>query len=82
VKGKYEPVAVHEVTEEPVEGVEEYLRALALYRNRDFTGAREIFLKLADAGDKVARLYQERCAEFLETPPEENWDGVYVAKSK
>lgn len=84
VKGKHKPVPIYELM---VVGDEELAVAfedgLQLYRRRDFAGALEIFAGLAShKQDRVANLYQERCKEFIASPPPLEWDGVFVAKSK
>ena len=83
VKGKNEPVAVYELLRERGQAESPFDRALALYRAEDFFGASELFAGIAaGAGDRVSELYLERCREFIATPPQAGWDGVYVAKSK
>lgn len=84
VKGKDKPVKICELalpytTAETIRGFEE---ALGLYRSKRFGEACGIFKKLSEAGDKPSGVFAERCAEFAETPPPDDWDGVYVAKSK
>jgi hypothetical protein len=37
-------------------------------------------LSLGD--DPVARLYRERSEHFLETPPPDEWDRVFVMREK
>ena len=32
--------------------------------------------------DAVCRLYRDRCSHFLETPPADDWDGVWIMTSK
>jgi adenylate cyclase len=83
VKGKNEPVAVYELMHEKTESATAFAEGLALYRAQEFARAQAIFAEIAaDAGDQVSELYVQRCREFLILPPEGEWDGVYVAKSK
>jgi adenylate cyclase len=83
VKGKYEPVAVYELMTTGEELAGDFAEGVALYRNREFAVALEHFSALAArTDDRASRLYVERCREFIAAPPPEEWDGVYVAKSK
>ncbi|NVB79172.1 MAG: adenylate/guanylate cyclase domain-containing protein [Kofleriaceae bacterium] len=54
--------------------------ALAAYRRREFSVARETFTALA--GDATAEIMAKRCAELAAAPPPEDWDGVYEQRSK
>jgi adenylate cyclase len=58
-------------------------RALALYREQKFDEAVALFQQILDAtGDTVAKLFLQRCAEYVTDPPGSGWDGVYRPKSK
>jgi adenylate cyclase len=91
VKGKKLPVAVYELLarkgELPPEKrrvVDLFAEGLALYKQRDFTAAKERFeaaLKL-DPADGPSHVYLVRSEEYLASAPPADWDGVYVAKSK
>ena len=35
-----------------------------------------------DPQDGPSKVYVERCHDLLENPPSEDWDGVYVMKTK
>ena len=35
-----------------------------------------------DPNDGPSRVYAERCREFIASPPPDDWDGVYVMKTK
>ncbi len=91
VKGKLEPVVVHELLarkgELPTEKqrvVALYLEGLAAYKRRDFAAAKDRFqAALAlDPADGPSRVYLHRAEEYLQSPPPPDWDGVYVLKSK
>lgn len=90
VKGKNEPVRIFELISEgkPEAKVGECLglfqEGFDLYHKKDFKVALakfELALK-AQPGDAPSELYVERCQEYLAEPPPENWDGVYVMKTK
>ncbi|HCY86859.1 MAG TPA: adenylate/guanylate cyclase domain-containing protein [Desulfobacteraceae bacterium] len=93
VKGKTEPVGIFTVytkdengedTASLAEELSTYEGGLALYKERDFKKGREIFSDLVDRypDTKVHRIYLERCAYFMDTPPDADWDGVFVHKTK
>lgn len=91
VKGKQKAVKVYElvgkketVDAERMAFIQEFDRALHLYRQRDFATALKSFVELTRRmpDDGAAREYQHRCEEFCTTPPPGDWDGVYTMKTK
>ena len=58
--------------------------AIDLYRNMKFREAILAFEKVQQIkpDDGPTKLYLERCAAMAEDPPEGDWDGVFVMKSK
>jgi len=86
VKGKKQAVVVCELlgeagtcdAKEPA--ARAYEKALDAYFARDFEGA--LAMLGAIEGDPPSRLLQERCRKMGDSPPPEDWDGVYVATSK
>lgn len=90
VKGKNEPVRIYELIKEGVMDVtesawlEEYNRGLQLYFKKEFSEAIKSFEKCRAlrSSDEVSEVYVERCQEFLSEAPPENWDGVFVMKTK
>ncbi|RXK55255.1 GAF domain-containing protein [Oleiharenicola lentus] len=92
VKGKTEPVGVHEVldyhTEESFPHLSEVLSqfrgALGYYRKGDFDRAIKSFKEALSLhpGDRLSATYIERCEYLKAHPPEGKWDGVWVMKSK
>jgi adenylate cyclase len=88
VKGRSEPLAIYEpmgtpdrITSDVAELIERYAQALALYRNRQFSGARAIWLGLSEL-DGPSRVMAERAASFIDEPPPQEWDGVWRMTSK
>ena len=92
VKGKTQPVAIHELLEHHTEetfpnliaATAQVRDALSLYRNREWTEALKAFgatLEL-NPGDKCASLYTERCEILNASGVPEDWDGVWVMESK
>ncbi len=84
VKGKHHPVPIYElmvVVDNKMKST--FDEALRLYRNREFVVAEQLFEELATGKkDSVSNIYVERCREFIAVPPPEDWDGVFVAKTK
>jgi adenylate cyclase len=92
VKGKTQPVGVFEVLDyfapdsiaRDARVLAAYDRGQKHYQRRDFDDARAAFEEAlgVNAKDGVARMYRERCVYFLEHPPPDEWDGVWVMKEK
>jgi adenylate cyclase len=92
VVGKTEPVKVYEllglketgVTQELSRFLELYHEGLRLHRLQKWEEAIACFeqsLKIK-SDDYPAQIYIERSRLYQMTPPPENWDGVFVLKSK
>jgi len=92
VKGKEEAVAIYETLDiyshETFPNMDEVLvkygEGQRLYRDRDFALARTRFAQALELNpdDHLSRLYQERCLHFQQSPPPENWDGVWRMTTK
>lgn len=92
VKGKLQPVAVFEILDyhddESFPHRDEVLRiyadGLRLYRARSFGQATEAFREALELNpnDVPSRLHLDRARHSLETPPPDDWDGVWVMTSK
>ncbi|MBF0625557.1 MAG: adenylate/guanylate cyclase domain-containing protein [Magnetococcales bacterium] len=91
VVGKKEPVTIYELLDRknaltgPLAGcVEQYLKGLTLYRERNFGAARAAFAKALEIleDDGPSQTYLARCDEYLRTPPPADWDGVFQFTSK
>ncbi|MFH1490424.1 MAG: GAF domain-containing protein [Pseudomonadota bacterium] len=82
IKGKKEPVEVHEVLGEgglPLSTAEEiFCRGLDLYRGGKFSEAIELFSKGAE-GDSLCRVFLARCMKLKEDPPPLDWDGAWIS---
>lgn len=88
VKGKTEPVTIYELlgpVAEASDNVKQFSKHFSLmfdkYLNKDFSGALKLLEKMP-AEDLSVQVYLDRCREYLKNPPGENWDGVYVLKTK
>src|SRR5262249_47201496 len=86
VSGKGQAVRVHELLGPAdaagprVDAARRYEEALALYLRRDFRAALAAFE--APDGDPPSAVLAERFRAFLASPPPEDWDGTWVARSK
>jgi adenylate cyclase len=94
VKGKLQPVTLYELvgargtpegdSPDIEERLEFFAQGRACFRERRWQDAQIIFEKLLERWpeDGPARMYLNRCKEYLVVGPEENWDGVYVMTHK
>ena len=92
VKGRAAPVSIHELLACDTEATADQKRttrnafaaALALYRDGQFAKARSAFAECAAQApdDNVSALYVARCQSLIDTPPEGEWQGVWVLDSK
>jgi len=92
VKGKTQPVAIHEILDyhseetfpDIIEALSSFRNGLALYRQKRWNEAIKEFeaVLACQPNDKPSKLYIERCRHFMEAPPPEEWNGVWVMDSK
>ncbi len=92
VKGKSKPVKVYELIgmkDEPLDEnrrqmLAHYQKGIELYRNRQWREAIQCFEKALESvpDDCPSQLYIKRCREFIQIPPEQEWDGTYHMSSK
>jgi adenylate cyclase len=90
VKGKSEPVAIYEplglrtgLDGARVARTEQFHEALKHYRSRQFGAALRLLEDLAhDRDEGLFALYRERVTHFLAHPPPQEWDGVFIHKTK
>lgn len=72
------------ISEEKRKVLELFAQGRRLYKLMDFAAAQKYFgeaLK-ADANDGPSKVYYLRCKHYIENPPPEDWDGVFVMKTK
>jgi class 3 adenylate cyclase/CHASE2 domain-containing sensor protein len=91
VVGRDEPVRVYEilgrsgeVDGKKMEVVEMYQAGLGLYKERKWTEAISTFesgLQI-DPLEGPCRVFIDRCQEYMQAPPPEDWDAVHVLDSK
>lgn len=92
VKGKTEGVKIHEVIARKDRGLDDarrglletYLRGLEAYKARRWEEGIALFREALaiDSHDGPSTLYLERCTEFQQNPPDENWDGIFTMRTK
>lgn len=91
VKGKTEPVVIFEVMrakpdqKSRTEGLAEaFMKGLALYRQQNWKAAEMAFLEglKLNPEDGPTLEFMKRCKYFSENSPGDNWDGVWVMKTK
>jgi len=90
VKGKLQPVTIHELvalrgaTADQEERLNAFARARASYLRREWLEAQKMFQEVLDRwpDDGPARTYWKRCQDYLFEAPTENWDGVFVMTHK
>ncbi len=88
VKGKEEPIRIHELLVADNGEREEltvlFEKGLSAYRKRDWNGSEKLFkacLKVL-ADDPPTQVYLERIAHFKKQPPPPDWDGVWRFETK
>jgi adenylate cyclase len=90
VKGKNLPVTIYElldwVRNESLytERIVRFSEALTAYRRQEWKDAIELFKKIRAKfpDDGPAETFIWRSRDFMEAPPEREWDGVYEMKTK
>ncbi|RJQ19783.1 adenylate/guanylate cyclase domain-containing protein [Candidatus Woesearchaeota archaeon] len=89
VKGKKEPIRIFEligkidtVNLKQKEMIGHFAAGLANYRAKKFKDAILDFAKSAREGDRASELYIARCEHFIKEHPGNEWDCVWVMKTK
>jgi adenylate cyclase len=92
LKGKAQPIVVHELLSRAEEADEKqkqacasFAEALDAFRKRSWDEAAKKFEQAAagnSLSDGPARFYLKLCDEYQKTPPEESWDGAITLEEK
>lgn len=91
VKGKTKPTKVFELigingdteAESKFASLNDYNEALLYYKKREFEKAAKLFsASFEKTNDFTSKVYLDRCKSYIENPPDGNWDGVFVMKTK
>lgn len=70
--------------EDKIRLLQYYKKGLSLYRNKEFSSAIGYFMECLkiDPDDGPSKVYVERCKEYIQSPPPQDWDGVFEMKTK
>jgi len=91
VKGRAAPVTVYEVmalkgelTPEQAAAREKFAQGLQLFRERAFSEAARAFAATLDhlPADGPALMFRDLCGQFQDSPPPDDWDGVFRPDKK
>lgn len=90
VKGKTVPVEIFELMGKGralaglADKANAFNDALELYQSQKFAAAKDAFDDFAERfpGDMPCQIYLERTAHYIESPPGEGWNGVFIATQK
>ncbi|TGN18682.1 adenylate/guanylate cyclase domain-containing protein [Leptospira idonii] len=92
VKGKNEPVKIHElvgyrsqISSQVAESAQLYEAGFSSYLNQDWDKAVSLFQQAEAAKgkkDKASHVIIERCLEYKLSPPGSDWDGVFTRTHK
>ena len=72
------------ITEEKAQVLEHFSKGRKLYKLMEFEEAKEHFARAlkVDPDDGPSKVYYVRCRHYIENPPPEDWDGVFVMNTK
>lgn len=72
------------ITETKAKVLEKFALGRKYYKMMEFDKALKMFEEalLLDPSDGPSKVYVERCKFYLQNPPPEDWDGVFVMKTK
>ncbi|HEY2383764.1 MAG TPA: adenylate/guanylate cyclase domain-containing protein, partial [Terriglobia bacterium] len=92
VKGKTQPVGLYEIvdyhSDETFPNIVEVLNAfrdgIRSYRDRRWDAAAKAFREALDLNpaDYLSQIYLDRCEHLKQSPPSEDWNGVFVMETK
>jgi adenylate cyclase len=90
VYGRAGGLAIYELLGVAADGTEPpcwavlYKSALTAYRAQDFARATSLFHQVlaANGSDRPSQIMLERCREFLQSPPGEDWEAANAMKRK
>ena len=90
VKGKNLPIRIFELIGEgkpdakTSEMLQHWNEGFKLYHEKNFKQAIDAFTNVINGmpTDEASKLYIERCQDYLQEPPPDDWDGVFTMKTK
>jgi class 3 adenylate cyclase len=84
VKGKKEPTRIFELVAAKEAGAEKFANGLRAYRDQNWDLAESAFNLYRDLNptDFATQVYLDRILHLRASPPEQNWDGVWIFETK
>ncbi|OGJ50141.1 hypothetical protein A2335_04550, partial [Candidatus Peregrinibacteria bacterium RIFOXYB2_FULL_32_7] len=91
VKGKDIPITIYELLSEKgglpepaILAIQNFEKGFEYYQQKNFIEAQNYFNQVLTArpNDDPSKVFLARCQAFSQTPPLENWDGVWTYKVK
>ncbi|MFP4483649.1 MAG: tetratricopeptide repeat protein [Spirochaetaceae bacterium] len=72
------------ISEEKQKVLEHFAQGRKLYKLMEFAEAEKQFIRALkiDPNDGPSKVYVARCRHYIENPPPEDWDGVFVMQTK
>jgi tetratricopeptide (TPR) repeat protein len=72
------------ITDEKRQVLDLFAQGRKLYKLMEFEAAKKYFARAlqTDPEDGPSKVYYARCKHYIENPPPEDWDGVFVMKTK
>ncbi len=72
------------ISQEMKQVVELFNQGRKFYKLMKFAEAKEYFKKALQVkqDDGPSQVYLERCDHYIQNPPPQDWDGVFVMKTK
>jgi len=72
------------ISEEKQKVLELFTEGRKQYKLMQFGKAKDCFAKAlkVDPDDGPSKVYYARCKHYIDNPPPEDWDGVFVMKTK
>jgi hypothetical protein len=72
------------ISEEKAKVLQLFAEGRKYYKLMDFGRAKDYFSEAlkVDTEDGPSKVYFERCQHYIDNPPPEDWDGVFVMTTK
>jgi hypothetical protein len=72
------------ISEEKRQVLELFTEGRKQYKLMNFSSAKDFFGKALqiDNEDGPSKVYYARCKHYIDNPPPEDWDGVFVMQTK
>lgn len=91
IRVKWKKVAVNiyellsikwKITDNQMKMFSKFDEAIDAYKNMNYKWALTIFSELSKLWDKPSIVYQKRCEIYINNPPDNNWDWVWIMTTK